>query len=198
LAFSYWIDKPRFLTEGKLATVLIIPSYWGSQLGGHPARINNPGWKTRWFYAKDQPAIGKEFGLEEFRPTNVLRPRASWEHELTDEEMAITTLLMEKIRRLRATPEKEVSGLQLIRTFIERRIQPLAARAHCMWDYTDHQDSTRFTSDERKEAEIDDGVRAVTSLTKKTAVPKNFGTEAFSKSHPRTKVCIFCSSIEFL
>jgi hypothetical protein len=26
LAFSYWFDKPRFLTEGKLATVLIIPS----------------------------------------------------------------------------------------------------------------------------------------------------------------------------
>jgi hypothetical protein len=40
LAFSYCIDKPRFLTEGKLATVLIIPSSLGSQLGGHPARIN--------------------------------------------------------------------------------------------------------------------------------------------------------------
>jgi hypothetical protein len=35
LAFSYWFDKPRFLTEGRLATVLIIPSSWGSQLGGH-------------------------------------------------------------------------------------------------------------------------------------------------------------------
>jgi hypothetical protein len=41
LAFSYWIDKPRFLTDGKLATVLIIPSSWGSQLGGHPARITD-------------------------------------------------------------------------------------------------------------------------------------------------------------
>jgi hypothetical protein len=41
LAFSYWIDKPWFLTEGKLVTVLIIPSSWGSQLGGHPARIND-------------------------------------------------------------------------------------------------------------------------------------------------------------
>jgi hypothetical protein len=39
LAFSYWIDKPQFLTKGKLATVLIIPSSWGSQLGGYPARI---------------------------------------------------------------------------------------------------------------------------------------------------------------
>jgi hypothetical protein len=35
LAFSYWFDKPQFLTEGKLATVLIIPSSWGSQLGGY-------------------------------------------------------------------------------------------------------------------------------------------------------------------
>jgi hypothetical protein len=41
LAFSYWIDKSWFLTKGKFATVLIIPSSWGSQLGGHPARIKH-------------------------------------------------------------------------------------------------------------------------------------------------------------
>jgi hypothetical protein len=35
LAFFYWFDKPWFLTKGKLAVVLIIPSSWGSQLGGH-------------------------------------------------------------------------------------------------------------------------------------------------------------------
>jgi hypothetical protein len=35
LAFSYWFDKPWFLTEEKLVAVLIIPSSWGSQLGGH-------------------------------------------------------------------------------------------------------------------------------------------------------------------
>ena len=29
--FSYWSTKPWFLTEGKLAVVLIIPSSWGSQ-----------------------------------------------------------------------------------------------------------------------------------------------------------------------
>jgi hypothetical protein len=46
---------------------------------------------------------------------------------------------MEKIQQLRAKPKKELSGLQLIRTFIERRIQPLAARSHFMWDYTDRQ-----------------------------------------------------------
>jgi hypothetical protein len=67
-----------------------------------------------------------------------------------------------------------------------------------MWDYTNRQDSTRFSSDELRDAEIDDGVCAVTSLTKKTTVPKNFGTEAFSKSHSRTEVCTSYSLIEFL
>jgi hypothetical protein len=83
---------------------------------------NNPGWRTRWFYAKDQPAVDQEFGLEEFCATSALRPRASWVHELTEEKMAITEPLMERIRQLRATPKKEMSSLQLIRTFIERRI----------------------------------------------------------------------------
>jgi hypothetical protein len=97
--------------------------------------------------------------------------------------------LMEKIQQLWAMPKKELSGLQLICTFIERRIQPLSARAHCMWDYTDHRDSTRISPDKLKEAEIDNGVRAVTNLKKKSIVPKVFGTEAFSKSNPRTEVC---------
>jgi hypothetical protein len=35
LDFFYWFDKTRFLTKGRLATMLIIPSSWGSQLGGY-------------------------------------------------------------------------------------------------------------------------------------------------------------------
>jgi hypothetical protein len=44
LAFS-WTDEPWFLTEGKFATVLIIPSSWGSQLAGHPTRIKLIFWR---------------------------------------------------------------------------------------------------------------------------------------------------------
>jgi hypothetical protein len=81
--------------------------------------------------------------------------------------MKITEPLMEKIQQLRATPNKELLGIQLIRTFIERRIQPLAARAHGMWDYSDCRDSTQITFDELHEAEIDDCVRTVTNIKKK-------------------------------
>jgi hypothetical protein len=67
---------------------------------------NNPGWRTRWFYARDQPATGQEFGLEEFYPTNALWLRASWAHELNEEEMATTEPLMEKIQQLQSVPKQ--------------------------------------------------------------------------------------------
>jgi hypothetical protein len=152
---------------------------------------NNPRWRTKCFYAKDQPTAGQNFGIKEFRAASDLRPRLSWAHTLTSEEMSIIEPLMKKIAQLRSTPGKEVTGHQLIRTFIKSRVQPLAARVHCMWDYTGHRDPTQITFDELKEVEIDDGVRVVTSLTKRNDVPKNFGMEAFSKTHPRTEVCAF-------
>jgi hypothetical protein len=34
-SFSYWFDKPRSYTKGRLAAVLIITFSWGFQLGGH-------------------------------------------------------------------------------------------------------------------------------------------------------------------
>jgi hypothetical protein len=77
---------------------------------------------------------------------------------------------MKKIQELQSTHKKELSGIQLIRTFIVRRVQPLDARAHCMWEYTDRRDLTRMSSDELKEVEIDDGVRAVTNIKKKAFV----------------------------
>jgi hypothetical protein len=57
LAFSYWFDKPRFLTEGRLATVLIIPSSWGSQLGGYlPASLGIHGLES--FFTNSPSSLG--------------------------------------------------------------------------------------------------------------------------------------------
>jgi hypothetical protein len=57
-----------------------------------------------------------------------------------------------------------------------------------MWDYTDRRDPTRISSNELREAEIDDSVHAVTNIKKNAFVPKIFGAMAFSKSFPRTEV----------
>jgi hypothetical protein len=57
-----------------------------------------------------------------------------------------------------------------------------------MWDYSDHRDSTRISQDELHEAEINECVRTVTNIKKKSTVPKAFGTVAFSKAFPCTEV----------
>jgi hypothetical protein len=57
-----------------------------------------------------------------------------------------------------------------------------------MWNYSDRHDSTRITPDELDEAKIDDCVRAVTKIKKKSTVPKTFGAVAFSKAFPQTEV----------
>jgi hypothetical protein len=59
-----------------------------------------------------------------------------------------------------------------------------------MWDYSDRRDSTRITLDELHEAEIDDYVRAITKIKKKSTVLKFFGVVAFSKAFPRTEVSL--------
>jgi hypothetical protein len=51
LAFS-WTDKPWFLTEGKLATVLIKPSSWGSQLDGDLHHHTPPQQRFFWHHCR--------------------------------------------------------------------------------------------------------------------------------------------------
>jgi hypothetical protein len=58
-----------------------------------------------------------------------------------------------------------------------------------MWDYSDRRDSTRISSNELRKAEIDECMRAMTNIKKKSPVPKAFGAVAFSKAFPRTEVC---------
>jgi hypothetical protein len=57
-----------------------------------------------------------------------------------------------------------------------------------MWDYSDCRDSTRISSDELREAEIDECMRVVTKIKKKSPVPKAFSAVAFCKAFPRTEV----------
>jgi hypothetical protein len=57
-----------------------------------------------------------------------------------------------------------------------------------MWDYSDRWDSTRISQDELHEAEIDECVRAITNIKKKSPVPKVFGAVAFSKAFPCPEV----------
>jgi hypothetical protein len=60
-----------------------------------------------------------------------------------------------------------------------------------MWYYSRRKDPTQLSSDELKNIEVDDTVRDVNALMKKSAIPKEFGTEPFSKACPRDEVNTF-------
>jgi hypothetical protein len=57
-----------------------------------------------------------------------------------------------------------------------------------MWDYSDRRDSTRISQDELHEAKIDECVRTIMNIKKKSPVLKIFGAVDFSKAFPRTEV----------
>jgi hypothetical protein len=61
-----------------------------------------------------------------------------------------------------------------------------------MWDYSDRRDLTRISSDELREAEIDECVHAIMNIKKKSPVLKIFGAVACNKAFPCTEVCL-CS-----
>ena len=46
------------------------------------------GWRLKWFYIKDQTAIGQQFGLAPFDPAARAKRTRAWRHELTDAELA--------------------------------------------------------------------------------------------------------------
>ena len=107
---------------------------------------------------------------------------------MSEEEIAATEPLMTKILELRSTAGMEVTGLQLIRVFLERRVQPLMACTRGMWEYSGRRDSTRISSDELKDEEVDNRVRQFTNLHRKDAVPKDFPKSPFDRDTARTEV----------
>ena len=155
---------------------------------------NNQGWRTKWFYVKDKHVDGQKLGLDEFRATSDLQPKVLWRNSVTEEEVAAMEPLMKKILELHSTAGMEVTGLQLIRVFLERRVQPLMARARGMWEYSGRRDSTRISSDELKDEEVDNRVRQFTNLQKKDEVPTNFPKNPFDKDTARTEVTFDSSS----
>ena len=62
--------------------------------------------------------------------------------------MAEVDKLMARVVALQKTVGKEVSGIQIISTFIRRRVQSLKARVHAMWQYKGAVDPTRVHKEE--------------------------------------------------
>ena len=123
------------------------------------------GWRRRWFYIRDEPSPGQVNGLEPFSAGSEIRKKRTWANELNPVEAAEVEKLMERVRFLRNTAGQEVTGFQIMATFIRRRVQPLQARAHGMWMYAGAADPTRVSTEDLSPTEVETRVKSLTKLT---------------------------------
>jgi hypothetical protein len=128
------------------------------------------GWRKKWFYIHDEPGASQQFGLPEFSAEEVVTKKRSWRHELSTTEAAEADRLMARVLELQKTVGKEVAGVQIISTFIRRRVQPLQARAHAMWQYTGAADPTRVHKEKLSTNELETRIRSLTTLTAKDSL----------------------------
>jgi hypothetical protein len=68
---------------------------------------------------------GHEFGLAPFDPSQKIVPKRSWKNQILDGEVAEIEGLYRRVEDLQLIPDREVNGVDIIRTFLKRRVQPL-------------------------------------------------------------------------
>ena len=101
--------------------------------------------------------------------------------------MAEVEELYHRVEALHMVAE-EVNGVDIIRTFLKRRVQPLQARAHPMFLYTGRHDPTRFSTEELSRGDLDRALRPLLKFKAEEDLPKKSLTAPFSSSNPVPQV----------
>ena len=69
-----------------------------------------------------------------------------------------------RVSSLLTTAEKEVNGVHLIATFIRRRVHPIQAREHPLYEYAGAADVTHVSAEELSSSKVEARVCALTML----------------------------------
>jgi len=141
------------------------------------------GWRTRWFYAKDEKVGEQEYGLAPFDLTKPVTKLKSWDQSLSAAEVEETEPMVKKLYALQSTAGKELSGLQIITHFIRLRIQPLQSRPTAMWAFSGPKDASRVSED-LTTADLEKLARRLTKFTRKDEIPSSCRVKPFSAEHP--------------
>ena len=99
-----------------------------------------------------------------------------------------TKVLYEHVCDLESRMGKEEGGCTLIRTWLRRRIQPLQARIHPMFQWAGADDVTRIFANGISASEVDKRVRLLTKYTAKDVFPGEPVVPPFDASNPPPKV----------
>src|SRR3954471_1392803 len=101
----------------------------------------------------------QNFGLAPFDSTQEILKKRSWKNHILEGEVEEIEELYHRVEALQVVPEKEVNGVDIIRTFRKRRVQPLQARAHPMFLYSGRHDPTRVVAEEISKGDLDGVLR---------------------------------------
>ncbi|OEL29829.1 hypothetical protein BAE44_0009152 [Dichanthelium oligosanthes] len=106
---------------------------------------SNKGWRLEWFYIANPPLQLPGFSgrfIEKLR---------HWEWGPDEDERRMWTSPMRGL--LREWKGAGLTGVKVMWTFFERRVQPLMARAHPLFRYAGADDPTRMSLDALSPAE---------------------------------------------
>src|SRR5579859_4987164 len=96
---------------------------------------SNKGWHSEWFYVANPPLPLPKFS------GHFAQKIDEWEWATgKDEKKAWTRPMLVLLRELK---DAGLTGVKVLWTFFERRVQPLAARARPLFRYTGADDSMR-------------------------------------------------------
>lgn len=121
------------------------------------------------------------------------RVRAPPSLRVLKEERADTDILRIAMTSL---VNQGVNGMDLIETFIARRIQPLQQRSHPMWMYTGPGDPTRVHPEEYSEDAVKEKIMWISSARDNPCGARI--VQPCSKERPPIEVCVFVYSIRML
>src|SRR3954466_873294 len=126
-------------------------------------------WRRKWFYIRDSTVDGQTFGLAPFDSTQEILKKRSWKNHILEGEVKEVEELYRRVEALKMVAEKEVNGVDIIRTFLKRRVQPLQARAHPMFLYTGRYDLARVSAEELSRGDLDRELRPLLKFKALTA-----------------------------
>jgi hypothetical protein len=142
------------------------------------------GWRTKWFYIKDQKSSSSDkYGITPFDASQELKKLASWDSPPTEGEMEEIKPLLARIQEPKSGRGGALSGTQLMVFFLQRRVQPLQHHLSKLWTFSGLGDPSRVSENLMEKKDLDKRVRAFTTLTKDHKVV-DLAASYFDSEHP--------------
>jgi hypothetical protein len=140
-------------------------------------------------YQGPESTASNQYGLPPFVANQNLTKLTTWGAPPLEAEVEAIKPLLTRIQSLKSATGDGLIGTQLMAFFLQRRIQPLQARAAKLWSYSGSTDPSQVADQDPEKKNLNKRVRSLTTLITQMEIPAC--TAAFFDSdHPLPTVCV--------